>query len=169
MAGYSLVGDLLTGDLPLPPYVSPQKFVDDAADEINSKIGFLYQVPVDLNAPDVKMPVKLLIKRINNFLASGRLIMMLTQSQEDTRLHAYGYSLVADATAALLQISTGELVLELPAPEGSETTVAVTAPLIYNQDAESGVEAFYDRVANPNYSFGSVYGVPRNTSPDIIR
>jgi hypothetical protein len=39
---YSAVTDLLTGDLPLPSYVSPVKFVDDAADEIDSKIGFLY-------------------------------------------------------------------------------------------------------------------------------
>jgi hypothetical protein len=169
MAGYSATTDLLTGDLPLPSYVSPQKFVDDAADEINSKIGFLYQVPVDLNAEAVKTPVKLLLKRINNFLASGRLIMMLTQSQEDTRLHAYGYSLVADATAALAQIASGELVLELPKPAGSETEIAVTAPLIYNQDAESAVEAFYDRVANPNYCFGYFYGIPRNTDPGIIR
>jgi hypothetical protein len=144
--------------------------VDDAADEINSKIGWLYQVPVDLNAPDVKEPVKLLLKRINNFLASGRLIMMLTQSQEDTRLHAYGYSLVVDAQTALAQIVSGEIPLGLPAPEGqSEDQTAVTAPLIYNQDAESAVEAFYDRLANPTYAYPPYYGVPRNTSPEIIR
>jgi hypothetical protein len=166
---YSATTDLLTGDLPLPSYVSPQKFVDDAADEIDSKIGFLYTTPVDLNATGIKDPVKKLIKRISNFLASGRLIMMLTQSQEDSRVHAYGYSLVADAQAALAQIASGELVLELPPVEGGGTQVPATAPLLYNQDAESAVEAFYDRVANPTYFYSPYYGAPRNTNPDIVR
>ena len=164
---YSATTDLLTGDLPLPSYVSPQKFVDDAADEIDSKIGFLYATPVDINAPEIVDPVKKLLKRLNNFLASGRLIMMLTQSEEDTRLHAYGYSLVVDAQAALDQIASGELVVGLPPADGAPTDVA-TAPLIYNQDSESQVEAFYDRIANPYYAFPGVY-VPRNTNPDIVR
>jgi hypothetical protein len=94
--------------------------------------------------------------------------MMLTQSQEDTRLHAYGYSLVQDAQLALAQIASGELVLELPPVEGADVEVAVTAPLIDNVDSESNVEAFYDRIANPSYFYWP-YGIPRNTNSEIIR
>lgn len=168
MVAYSATTDLLTGDIPLPSYISAQKFVDDAADEIDSKIGFLYATPVDLNAAGVLEPVKKLLKRINNFLASGRLLMVLTASQEDDRLHAYAYSLVVEANAALLSIAAGEIPLGLPPVEGGPTEAPATVPLLFNQDEESAVEAFYDRVANPWYAFSPVV-VPRNTSPEIIR
>ncbi|HWI68184.1 MAG TPA: hypothetical protein VNS88_07365, partial [Nitrospiraceae bacterium] len=72
--GYSEVTDLLTGNVPTPAYLSPQKYVDDAADEIDSKIGFVYETPIDVtysSSNPVTRPVRLLLKRINNFLASG--------------------------------------------------------------------------------------------------
>lgn len=168
---YSTTADLLTGDLPLPSYISPQKFVDDAADEIDSKIGFLYATPVNINAPSVLTPVKKLLKRLNNFLATGRLLMAISASQEDERLHAYAYSLVADATASLAAIAAGEVPLDLPLADPDAADQPVTAPLHYNEDAESAVEAFYNRIANPLYIYPPFYGQPnpRNTNSEIVR
>lgn len=153
MVAYSEVADLLTGKIPTPSSLDPQKYVDDATDEIDSKIGLIYKTPIDLGEfSDVPRPVRLLLKRINNFLASGRLILAVASPQEQANLHAYGWSLVREATAALDSIASGEVTID-GAERLTDDTVAITAPLISNVDSESNVEAFYDRLANPDYHF----------------
>lgn len=160
MPAYSSVNDLLTGNVPTPVALDPQKYVDDAANEIDSKIGFVYETPVDISPTSpVARPAILLLMRLNNFLASGRLLMAASAGQEDSQIHAYGWSLVKDATLALDAIARGEVTLDgaekLPI-EGQK----VTTPLIYNKDEESNVEAFYDRIANPNYYYPGLMAPP---------
>lgn len=158
---YSAVGDLLTGNIPLPGYISAQKFVDDAGDEIDSKIGFIYKTPVDVSdteANKTSRPARLLLKRISNFLASGRLLMAVDAGGENDQVHAYALKLVSDATAALDMIVSGKVVLDGAEQEDTDA-IQPTTPLINNLDAESNVEAFYDRIANPNFPiFG--FGIP---------
>jgi hypothetical protein len=159
---YSSVEDLLTGNVPLPTYLDPQKFVNDAAKEIDSKIGFLYVTPVnvstDIEKP-VSRPVRLLLERINNHLASGRLLMALDSAGEDTRVHAYALRLVDEASMALEAIASGKIDLD-GAPKLDEgDDVRPTSVLIGNLDAESNVEAFYDRIANPNFPLAG-FGIP---------
>jgi len=160
MTAYSAVTDLLTGNIPVPAYLTPQKFVDDAADEIDSKIGFLYQTPIDIvteydpeSPTSVPRPARLLLKRINNFLASGRLLLAAAAGQEDSQLHAYGWSLIQEATAALNQIASGEIPIEGAVKVDTGDAAAVTAIIINNLDPESSVEAFYNRIANPDYVY----------------
>ena len=167
--GYSEVTDLLTGNVPTPAYLSPQKYVDDAADEIDSKIGFVYETPIDVtdsSSNPVTRPVRLLLKRINNFLASGRLLLAVDAGAETDRVHSYGLYLIQEAQTGLDLISSGKIQLDgaevLPMGE-----VSVTAPLLYNEDSESNVEAFYDRIANPAYVYFPLY-VPAGTD-GIIR
>ena len=160
---YCDVQDLLTGNVPTPDYLSPAKYVNDAANEIDSKIGFIYETPVDiaedLPAP-VPRPVRLLLQRLNVFLATGRLLMAVDAGGEETAVHAYGKSLVDDATMTLNEIAAGKLVLvDTPVLDNGGDGVAPTAPLISNLDPESNVEAFYDRIANPNYRFPPL-GIP---------
>lgn len=157
MVAYSSTNDLLTGNVPTPVSLDPQKFVDDAANEIDSKIGFIYETPVDMSLTSpVSRPAMLLIQRISNFLASGRLLLAASAGQEDSQVHAYGWQLVKDATASLDAIAKGEIPLD-GAPKLPVADQKVTAPLISNKDAESNVDAFYDRIANPNYQY---LGVP---------
>lgn len=163
---YAAVTDLLTGAIPTPAYLSTQKYVDDAADEIDSHIGLMYATPIDVTDVEsnpVVRPVRLLLKRINTYLATGRLIMAATSNGEDDNLHAYGLSLVQEANAALKSISSGEIVLTGVLPADPNALARTTGPLISNVDPESSVEAFYDRVANPNYSF---FGGARYIDPD---
>lgn len=145
---YSAVSDLLTGDLQLPTYVDPQRFVNDAGDEIDSQIGFIYATPVNVNAllgvPTLR-PIALLFKRINNFLASGRLLLATDVSGEGGRTHAYGMELIKEANLALAAIVTGKLQLQIP-PADPNDVVVPSGPLQYNKDAESNVDAFYDRL-----------------------
>lgn len=154
---YCTTDDLKLGNIPLPAYINTQKEVDDAADEIDSKIGYRYQTPVavSMGSPAVR-PVILLLKRINASLASGRLLLAIASPEENKNLHAYAWSMIQEATAALNMIAQGEILLEgVPAVPGSE--IAATTPLISNLDSESAVEAFYDRIANPNYTWPATY------------
>lgn len=153
---YSEESDLLVGDMPLPKGMRPQKYVDDATNEIDSVIGFIYKTPVPMldDSPAVR-PTRLLLKRLANMLATGRLIMAMTTGGQRLELHAYGADLVRQAVATLAQIGSGEIVLagaELLDPVAGDDP-AFTGPQIANVDDESNVEAFYDRVANPNYLF----------------
>lgn len=162
MAAYCLVTDLLTGNIPVPANLSPQKFVDDAADEIDSKIGFVYETPIDVTTGStVPRPARLLLKRVNVHLATGRLLLAAAAGQEDSQLHAYGWSLIKEATAALEQIANGSIPITgaelLPSADG-----VVTAIIVDNLDPESSVEAFYDRIANPNYSYTGYYLTPNS-------
>lgn len=158
---YSEVTDLLTGNIPIASYVDPQKFVNDAGDEIDSKIGFIYKTPVDVREVaenKTSRPARLLLKRISNHLASGRLLMALDAGGEDDRVHAYALKLVSDATMALDAIASGKVVLDGAEQEDTEN-IKPTTPLIGNLDAESNVEAFYNRIANPNFPL-SGFGIP---------
>jgi len=161
---YSETTDLLTGNVPTPAYLDPQRYVNDAADEIDSKIGFVYETPIDItdsSSNPVSRPVRLLLKRINNFLASGRLLLAVDAGAETDRVHSYGLYLIQEATASLDLIAQGKVDLDgaelLPADQAS-----VTAPLLYNEDSESNVESFYNRIANPAYVYFPLY-VPART------
>lgn len=149
---YCEVPDLLIGDITVSAALDPEKYVNDAADEIDSKIGFRYLTPVPNTAP---RPVLLLLKRVNSHLASGRLILAATISAEMEELNAYGANLVADAELTLAAIASGEM--KLPGTELAPEVVVVdpTNPLngpvlIDNLDPVSQVESFYNILTNPS-------------------
>lgn len=164
MPAYSAAADLLLGKIPLPSYIDPNAVVQDAADEIDSKIGHVYSTPINVSetGPLVR-PARLLLKRINNHLATGRLILQVASPEENKNLHAYGWQLVKEATAAIEAIVSGDVPLEgatLIETAGSPATV----PMINNLDTESNVEAFYDRIVNPDYN----YILPVKYNPDSL-
>ena len=140
---YSTVADLLIGDMPVAVGFSKQKFVDDAADEVDSVLGRRYVTPLDVSeSSQIPRHARLFVKRVANHLASGRLILALAAGGEDQALHAYGWHLVKNATEALAQIASGEYDLT-GAPEVPGGDAANAGPSIQNVDASSGVEAFY--------------------------
>lgn len=134
---YSLVSDLLLGDLAVSVSVNKQKFIDDAAEEIDSKLGFVYELPLS----DLPSYQKKLLKLINNKLASGRLILTLAIGGEDTALHAYGLRLVTEATNELMLIANGGVELDATSTATIDTSNDMR-PVIHNHDAESAVDIF---------------------------
>lgn len=149
---YSSKDDLLLGDIPLPPrFGDGTKFVQMATDEIDSQIGHIYVTPIDLEDLPVNRPARLLLKKINNFIASGRMILDMSLAGEDSELQAYGRSLLREGLDLLNKISTGKI--ELPAIKIEGGTVN-DGPMIFNEDPESLVEGFYQV-----YS----HGIPRIT------
>lgn len=165
---YSEVGDLLLGDLVLGGGVDRQKFIDQAADDMDAKLGWLYQLPLrpavpagevqtdpQGDAPPVAendweaLPTHegLLLKGINNKLASGRLILTLDIAGEGTTLHAYGYQLVREANAELSILSNGEAWLTAQRAHPDEEGEADTrTPGIINYDEESLLLGFENTV-----------------------
>lgn len=156
--------DLLTGDIPLAgKYGDGQSFVNFAADEIDGQIGHIYISPIvfDESTP-VKVaavrPAKLLLKKINILLASGRIILDMAAGGEDSDLHAYGRSMLREGIDLLKQITTGRIELT-----GAPLIVIVTpgensAVSIHQDDPYSLVEGFYTR-----YSSG--YALPGRQAP----
>lgn len=165
MVAYSTKDDLLLGQIPLPSYLDGDKFCQDASDEIDSKLGHLYVTPFDLSDTSALVrPARLLIKRINNFLASGRLILAVATPEENKNLHAYGYSLIKEATDALYSLCEAEIPLEGAVPNPNAADHTTSGPLISNLDSESQVEAYYNRIANPNYAYPAYF--PMFRGPD---
>lgn len=158
---YCVTADLLIGDISTSAQLDPVKYVNDAADEIDSKIGFRYATPVPTTGADAApRPVLLLLKRLNSHLASGRLILAATISANQEELNAYGASLVNDAQITLEAIASGEQ--RLPgAPPNPDLAPTEDAPLLTpilmnNLDPVSQVESFYDAMTGPS-QFSSPY------------
>lgn len=155
MAGYCSVTDLMLGNIPMPSYIDKQQQVDSAAEEIDAKIGFKYNTPIDISQTSpVDRPAILLLKKINAFIATGRILMAVDAAGEDEQVHAYANRLLKEAYAALDAIAAGSIELT-GAALNTSTTPKTTAVIVNNVDDESLVEAFYDRIANPSYTYPS--------------
>lgn len=149
MATYSEVDDLLLGELSAPSNVKTGKYVQDATDEIDSKLGFIYVTPIVIDPNGEFRASYLLLKRIANYLASGRLVLANAASREEQFLNAYGSSLVKEATAALDALASGTMPLPGAIFLNSEDK-GTSGPIINNLDQQSNVESFYAFATDPN-------------------
>ena len=168
---YCVKTDLLTGDIPLAAkYGDGQGMVNLAADEIDAEIGHSYKTPVDFDALEVDeastaavRPSKLLLKKINQLLASGRILMDQAAGGEDRALQAYGKSMWKEATDLLEAICSGKIQLQVPMiGDDSDTPVENSKLSLVNADGYSLVQTFYDRYSTP------LYPVPPPSVPGLI-
>lgn len=145
--------DLLTGDVPLAgKYGNGTSFCHFAADEIDAQIGHIYETPIQLDDTPANRPARLLLKKINILLASGRIILDMAAGGEDDSLHSYGRSMVREGLDLLRLLSTEKI--EIPGAVRIETgEVPDGAPRLVNDDPYSLVEGFYSR-------FGGGHSVP---------
>lgn len=141
---YSEVSDLLIGDLLISESVDRAKFVNLAAEEIDSKLGWVYELPLRTaevaSSPTAWKNLPLhqanILKSINNRLATGRLILTLDIAGEGTQLHAYGWHLIQEALGDLAVIANGDVDIDAVrsiavANEGDKR------PVVLQQDEES--------------------------------
>lgn len=143
---YCTVNDLILGNIPIP--ADAQRYVDQAAEEIDSVIGFKYETPVVVENSAEGRPVTLLLKRLNFSLASGRLILALAAPGEDDQIQQYGKYLVDQVHATLKMIVSGEILLP-GAPEVGGGSAKSTGPVAYFEDDVSPVEQFGVMFGNP--------------------
>lgn len=141
----------MIGEIPLPAYISAESFMDNAADEIDTYIGRIYQTPVVVGTTDPsERPTRLLLKRLNQHLAAGRIILAVDASGENDNLHAYGRDLVGKVLEALNCIAEGEIALPGADPNDTDAN-SLAGPAIRNEDAVSQVNSFYEYMNVANY------------------
>ena len=119
---YCTTNDLLLGQLEtrLPAEVNPTEYITIVADEMDARLGFMYETPFDIAGVD-SLPlhqVKLL-KSINSKRASGRIIMAATIASEDSLVHQYALRLIQEADLELAAIANGDVRLSAP-PIGAD-------------------------------------------------
>jgi hypothetical protein len=151
---YSEVDDLLLGDITLGTGARADKYVQDATDEIDSCLGFRYELPLNLDYigdPDNAVPsyAQLVLKQCANKLASGRLIMALAAGGEDTSMHAYGWALVQEGMITLNGLCSGMIDLPNAVPVNPVAVGRDVGPSLGNQDSSSAMDAFYQYVSDP--------------------
>jgi hypothetical protein len=158
---YCTKSDLLIGDIPLAAkYGDGAGFVNLAADEIDAEIGHLYVTPIDFDALEgaaseaevAKMrPSRLLLKKINTLLASGRIILDMAAGTEDDRLHSYGASMISEARDLLEKVCDGKIFLQVPmiGDDNPDTERQDTKISVVQDDGYSLVQNFYDRYSTP--------------------
>jgi hypothetical protein len=162
--------DLLTGDIPLASkYGNGENFVNLAADEIDAQIGHIYVTPIvfDESTPTkvAKVrPSKLLLKKINTLLASGRIILDMAAGGEDNNLHAYGRSMVREAINLLEQICDRKILLVDAPLIDTEADNDNTGPIVVTEDPYSLVEGFYTRYNK--HHLAPVYPLPMRPYDD---
>ena len=78
LQAYSAVTDLLVGDITLGSTVNAEKYVQDAADEMDSKLGFIYETPIDLNAASLQEMKNLLSRMIEPLSPFSELMQVLS-------------------------------------------------------------------------------------------
>ena len=145
---YSTPADMLLGDLPIAVSVNKQKYVNDAADEIDSLIGVRYTTPLDMSGSSpIPRYARLFVKRVANNLATGRLILAVAAGGEDNQVHAYGWSLVQSALDAVKQIADGTYDIIGAVDANPTASNRTRGPVTSGQDATSGVDAFYGHVS----------------------
>lgn len=159
---YSSTADLLIGDIQLPQGNDGTKYVEQAADEIDGRLGLIYSTPfnVGLGSP-ISQPSILLLKTLSIHISSGRAMMDLGTSGEDNTPNGYGKYILEQALAMLLLIQEGRVILDgAPQFRPSDAQEKSSRVLVSNLDPYSVVEAFYGWAAKPAviYGGGSIPG-----------
>lgn len=129
--------DLLIGDVTISSTLSRMSYIRDAADEMDARLGFVYELPLPIGT--LKPHALTMLKMINARLASGRLLMSLAAPSEDDSVHRYGEWLIKQAYEDLYNLCNRsiDLVGAIPITDTSPNVAA-----IYNHDEESAVDAF---------------------------
>lgn len=154
---YSEESDLFTliKQLEFPTGYDFQGVIDSAAEEIDSKLGWVYKLPLRKTGTldtsvtpeswkDLPTHQKLLLKQMNNKLAAGRLILQIAIPDEENGLHAYGLSLVREAKAELNVLANETVMLDATLASAQTEEATARMPGVHNEDDESMLAGFYN-------------------------
>lgn len=142
-ATYCAESDITLGDMQPPRTVSIQQWIQNSADHMNSYIGQMYVLPLELDPlrPDHMADI-LLLRRINVWLTTGQIFMQSNAGSEDSNFHVYGKWMYDEAQKELARITAGRTVLESAEPLNPVDNQP-NGPIITNRDAVSFVDSFY--------------------------
>lgn len=144
---YCKLSDLPIGDVNIGPNVNQELYVQRAANEMNLKLMSKYRTPLTVQTSDLNNAVTVAFLRdVNANIAAGRMIMSLSVNRELERVNAYANRLLRDAQDAMNGVLDGTIVLPGLAPAVASPESQQENVLVGNQDAFSGVDAFYKMV-----------------------
>lgn len=148
---------LLKAGMIMPQTFDRAYFVNEAADEMNAMLGFVYTLPLTPISPAVELPLhqRALLKTINAKIATGRIYLNL-QGDADGSLHAYGNRLLDEGWAALKMILEGSTPLSAELVEELTPAEVSSVPIAANTDGRSLVDAFemlVHRGEDPDYIY----------------
>jgi phage gp36-like protein len=131
-------GELLVGDLPIGDE-DRTRFTQAATDEINSKLGSRYVLPLSGISPHALLN----LKRACQLIATGRYILAAGTASEDGAPNAYGLYCLREGQDILKAICDGDIELTGAARVESMANSAFL-PSVVLGDASSAVDTFYD-------------------------
>ncbi len=148
---YCTTDDVAVGDITLPrhlgaPAVAKQKAIENAADEIAAAIGRVYKLPYN---PSPDTSEHLLLKKVNWYIATGRLVAAAAANASDDQMNAFAMYHLREAQKVLDAIVSGEI--KLRGADDLEKTdkelKLTTSPIVgnvYEEDTAIGrVTQFY--------------------------
>jgi len=149
--------DLLLGDISLSPSVDVELYIDLGYDEMSARLGECFVLPLPSEAALIAGGVDgsndlRHLKFIQQHIATGRLYLAQTGATGNSDLNAYGEYLISMAHERMESLcGDGALTLFFvqPAPPrapGGESLIT-NAPVVVNEDRESGVGSFMDFVS----------------------
>ncbi|AOE44527.1 hypothetical protein SEA_JUMBO_14 [Gordonia phage Jumbo] len=141
---YCEADDLMLGQLSsdIPRWVGSNydKHIELGAEEIDMMVGRVYALPLNLVPGSAE---QLLMKKLNRFITTGRILMAASSAQETGNVHRYAQYLLAQANAALDAIVKGELVLNGQTPAAGTIQDFDSGPSIFLSDQDSFIRKFY--------------------------
>lgn len=150
---YSEIDDLLIGDLRVSDGTKLTYLVG-VGREIDSKLGVVYDLPIDLNA--LEQHSRDYLRNASNFMSSGRLIMSLAVAGEDQQVNPYGSRLLREGQAMLEALASLQILLDGATRRSDRDDSRL--PVVINRDEESATQEF-----ERNYMRG--VGTPRYWRP----
>lgn len=148
---YCHVNDLMIDHSMYADPSEKERYVKFAADAMDSKLGYIYTVPIVTSGIPAHQAT--LLKTINAQLATGRLIMSRASAHQESSVHAYALYLIRQAEMDLMAIANGTVDLlaprvnaggeplgELEDPAASDALART--PSGWNPDASSPVTLF---------------------------
>ena len=136
--------DLILGQLSedIPRWIGSDynKQIELAAEEIDLMVGRVYRLPLTLVEGTIDY---LLMKKLNRFIATGRILMAASSANETSNVHKYAAYLLAQGNAALEAIVNGTL--ELVDQEKTDDSLQDydSGPSIFLSDKDSFIRDFY--------------------------
>jgi len=152
--GYCTADSIMIGDIMLPPEISPSAYITSTAEEMDSRLSQIYEVPIQIDATDLNKfrGTITILRSINSRLATGRLIMAAAAALENVAVHAYARQMVTEALVDLDKIVERKIILQgAKANDNVNPDFTVAKVVVGGQDDLSAVDGFYQFV-DPQYS-----------------
>lgn len=165
---YCSPDDINVGNLMLPEGESRQPFIEEASDEMDGKLGWLYVTPIDLDS--LKHYERMMLKTICRKIAGGRMITTMAMPDESGTLNALGARLLKEGLDELHMLASGDVPLSAARADlegdggpdaGGHGATGARTPSIFNTDSESLVGQFEKAV----YGSRRSYVVPGDQVP----